>query len=75
MTFGLCIDRTELTDWKMVSGSESSCATDRSYELKDSSLAPSTDFEVLEQGSVVGTCGLELVELPTSKTLADISTT
>ena len=44
-------------------------------KVKDSSPPPSPDFEVLEEGSMVGACGSELAELPTSKTFADITTT
>ena len=53
----------------MVSSSGSSFATERSYEVEDSSPPPSRDFEVLEEGSVVG------AELQTSHTLADVPRT
>ena len=52
----------------------SSFATER-YEVEDSSPPPSTDFEVLEEGSVVGACGPDSTELLTSHTLADVPRT
>ena len=44
---------------KMVSDSESSCATERSYEVRDFCPAPSPDMEDIEEGSVVEVNGPE----------------
>ena len=57
----------------MVSESESSCATERSYEVKYISPHPSPDIEVLEEGSVVGASGPKPTVMPTSQNIADVT--
>ena len=53
----------------MASSSDSTFATERFYEVEDSSPASSPDFEVLGEGSVVGACGPDSTELLTSHTI------
>ena len=58
---------------KAASGSESSCANERSYKFEDFSSSPSPDMEVLDEGSVAEASGPEPTELPTKQNLADVT--